>query len=157
MPEIKEFSTAVKAAEDWIDDLQRRLGWHDRERTYHALLATLHPLRDSLTRDEAIYVERNCRRCCWHPGARGAACSRAAFLERIRDGVHRDPGIDAEEVACAVLPCSRHVCRRRRSRMPRPQRQSRCTMAKLRQRLAHEYFCTIEHDLLLIAVVARGC
>ena len=56
MPEIKEFSTAVKAAEDWIDDLQRRLGWHDRERTYHALLATLHPLRDSLMRDEAIYV-----------------------------------------------------------------------------------------------------
>ena len=103
MPEIKEFSTAVKAAEDWIDDLQRRLGWHDRERTYHALLATLHPLRDSLTRDEAIYVERNCRRCCWHPGARGAACSRAAFLERIRDGVHRDPGIDAEEVARAVF------------------------------------------------------
>jgi uncharacterized protein (DUF2267 family) len=56
MPEIKEFSTAVKAAEDWIDDLQRRLGWHDRERAYRALLATLHSLRDSLTRDEAIYV-----------------------------------------------------------------------------------------------------
>jgi len=35
MPEIKEFSIAVKAAEDWIDDLQRRLGWHDRERAYH--------------------------------------------------------------------------------------------------------------------------
>jgi uncharacterized protein (DUF2267 family) len=56
MPEIKEFSIAVKAAEDWIDDLQRRLGWHDRERVYHALLAALHPLRDSLTRDEAIYL-----------------------------------------------------------------------------------------------------
>ena len=39
----------------------------------------------------------------WHPGARGAAPSRAAFLERIRDGVHRDPGIDAEEVASAAF------------------------------------------------------
>jgi uncharacterized protein (DUF2267 family) len=110
MPEIKEFSIAVKATEDWIDDLQRRLGWHDRERAYHALLATLHPLRDSLTRDEAIYVGaqlppllRGLYYEGWHPGARGAAPSRAAFLERIRDGVHRDPGIDAEEVARAVF------------------------------------------------------
>ena len=110
MPEIKEFSIAVKAAEDWIDDLQRRLGWHDRRRAYDALLATLHPLRDSLTRDEAIYVGaqlppllRGLYYEGWHPGARGAAPSRAAFLERIRDGVHRDPGIDAEEVARAVF------------------------------------------------------
>src|SRR3974377_1490064 len=36
-------------------------------------------------------------------GAHGAARSCAAFLERIRDGVHRDPGIDAEEVARAVF------------------------------------------------------
>ena len=110
MPEIKEFSTAVKADEDWIGDLQRRLGWHDRERAYRALLAALHPLRDSLTRDEAIYVGaqlppllRGLYYEGWHPGARGAARSRAAFLERIRDGVHRDPGIDAEEVASAVF------------------------------------------------------
>ncbi len=29
--------------------------------------------------------------------------SRDAFLERIREGVHRDPGIDAEQVAHAVF------------------------------------------------------
>ena len=38
-----------------------------------------------------------------HPGARGAAHSRTAFLERIHDGMHRDPGVDAEEVARAVF------------------------------------------------------
>jgi hypothetical protein len=36
MSEIKEFSIAVKATEDWIDDLQRRLDWHDRERAYQS-------------------------------------------------------------------------------------------------------------------------
>ncbi len=110
MPEIKELSIAVKAAEDWIDDLQRRLGWHDRERVYHALPAALHSLRDSLTRDEASYLGaqlppllRGLYYEGWHFGARGTVRSRAAFLERIRDGVHRDPGIDAEEVARAVF------------------------------------------------------
>jgi uncharacterized protein (DUF2267 family) len=34
----------------------RRLGWHDRERSYLALLAALHALRDCLPRDEAVYV-----------------------------------------------------------------------------------------------------
>jgi uncharacterized protein (DUF2267 family) len=29
--------------------------------------------------------------------------SRAAFLERVHDGVHRDPGIDSEDVARAVF------------------------------------------------------
>ncbi len=110
MPGIQELSDAVNATEDWIDDLMRRLGWHDRERVYRVLLATLHALRDSLARDEAVYVGaqlppllRGLYYEGWHPGTRGAAGSRAAFLERIHDGVHRDPGVDAEEVARAVF------------------------------------------------------
>ena len=106
MPETKELSIAVKAAEDWIDDVQRRLGWHDRERVYHALLAALHPLRDSLTRNGAIYLGAQLPPLLrgfyyegWHFGARGTVRSRAA----IRDGVHRDPAIDAEEVARVVF------------------------------------------------------
>jgi len=74
MPEIKELSIAVKAAEDWIDDLQRRLGWHDREKVYRALLGALHPLREC------------------------AAAPR--FWNAF---VHRDPAIDAEEVARVVF------------------------------------------------------
>ncbi len=110
MPEIQELSTAVEAVEDWIDDLLRRLGWHDREKVYRALLAALHALRDALGQDEAIYVGaqlppllRGLYYEGWHPGARGAAFSRNTFLERIHDGVHRDPGIDAEQVSRAVF------------------------------------------------------
>ena len=110
MSEIKELSLAVNATDDWIDDLLRRLGWHDRERDFRALLAGLHALRDSLSRDEAVYVGaqlppllRGLYYEGWHPGAGGAARSRSAFLERIHDGVHRDPGVNAEEVARAVF------------------------------------------------------
>ncbi len=110
MPGIQELSIAVKAAEDWIDDLLRRLGWHDRERVYRVLLATLHALRDAVARDEAVYLGaqlppllRGLYYEGWHPGTRGAAGSRAAFLGRIHDGVNRDPGVDAEEVARGVF------------------------------------------------------
>lgn len=47
--EIEELSAAVKASDDWIDDLVRRLDWHDRRRVYLALVATLHALRDAVT------------------------------------------------------------------------------------------------------------
>jgi uncharacterized protein (DUF2267 family) len=100
----------VNATEEWIDDLMRRLGWRDRSKVYLVVLATLHALRDAVARDEAIYIGaqfpallRGLYYEGWHPGARPAARSRTAFLERIHDGVHRDPGVDAEEVARAVF------------------------------------------------------
>lgn len=110
VPEIEQLSIAVNATEEWIDDLMRRLGWRDRSKVYVVLLATLHALRDAVARDEAIYVGaqfpallRGLYYEGWHPGARPAARSRTAFLERIHDGAHRDPGVDAEEVARAVF------------------------------------------------------
>ena len=134
MPEIKEFSSAVKAGEDWIDDLQRRLGWHDRERAYRALLATLHPLRDSLTRDEAIYVGaqlppllRGLYYEGWHPGARGAARSHAAFLEPFVTAYIATLALMAKRWPPPLSPCSRRGSLRRSLKAPRPQRQSRCT------------------------------
>ena len=110
MTTISDLNTAVAAAEDWVDDLMRRLGWQDRERVYRALLATLHALRDCLARDEAVYIGAQLPTLLrglyyegWHPGAGPAAWSRSAFLERIHDGMHRDPGIDTEQVARAVF------------------------------------------------------
>lgn len=110
MPEIQELQIALKETDDWVDDLMHRLDWHDRERVFRALLAALHALRDSLKRDEAVCIGSQLPALLrgfyyegWHPGGRGAAPSRAAFLERIHDGVHRDPGVDAEAVARAVF------------------------------------------------------
>lgn len=110
MSRLEELSIAAKATEEWIDELMRRLGWTDRERVFLALLAALHALRDAVARDEAVYIGAQLPALLrgfyyegWHPGRRLATRSRAAFLERIHDGVHRDPGIDAEEVARAVF------------------------------------------------------
>jgi uncharacterized protein (DUF2267 family) len=110
MTTISDLNTAVPATEDWIDDLKQRLGWEDRARVYLALLATLHALRDCIARDEAIYIGAQLPTLLrglyyegWHPGARPATRSRRAFLERIHDGVHRDPGVDTEQVVRAVF------------------------------------------------------
>ena len=111
MANIQDLKKAVPDVEVWLADLKRRLQWHDREKVYLALMATLHALRDSLPRDEAIYVGaqlpvllRGLYYEGWHPSGRIAhARSRDAFLARIQEGVHREPGIDAEQVAHAVL------------------------------------------------------
>ncbi len=110
MPNIPDLDAAVRATEDWVDELMQRLGWRDRERVYRALLVALHALRDVLVRDESVFLGaqlpallRGLYYDGWHPGARPAAESRGAFLERIHDGLHRDPGVDAEHVARCVF------------------------------------------------------
>jgi len=110
MIEIHDFQAAAQSAEEWLDDVTKRLGWHDRARAYSALVAALHALRDCFERDEAIYLGASLPVLLrgfyfegWH-GRRGAAMKkRDLFLARIHDGVHRDPAVDPEHVARAVL------------------------------------------------------
>ncbi len=110
MAEIKEFDAAARAAQEWIEELTRRLGWRDREKAHAAFIASLHALRDCLPAHEAIFLGDHLTpllRGLYYEGWRLAKYSvlrdRDAFLERIREGVHRDPGIDAENVARVVL------------------------------------------------------
>lgn len=111
MMNIYNLEKAVSDGEAWLTDLKQRLQWRDREKVCLALIVTLHALRDSLPRDEAVYLGaqlpvllRGLYYEGWHPSARIArAKSRSAFVERIQEGLHRDPGIDAEKVADAVF------------------------------------------------------
>lgn len=110
MTAFPQLDRAAEAAADWINDLTQRLGWHDRDKAYLALIASLHALRDSLPPDEAVFLG-NCLTPLlrglyyegWHMEREPRFEDRDAVLERIREGVHRDPGIDAEEVARAVF------------------------------------------------------
>ncbi|MER9483422.1 DUF2267 domain-containing protein [Mesorhizobium sp. M0494] len=105
-----DLNNALQSTQNWISDLMWRLRWHDREQVYQALIATLHALRDSLDRDEAVYMGAQLPALLrgfyyegWHPGRRAIARNRNSFLDRIHDGVHRDPAVDPEEVARSVL------------------------------------------------------
>jgi uncharacterized protein (DUF2267 family) len=111
MEAFARFDLAARDAAQWVDDLARRLGWLDREKACVALLAALHGLRDSMPPREAALLGQAMTplvRGLYFEGWRmarpsAAFTSRDGFLERIRDGVHRDAGIDAEQVARAVL------------------------------------------------------
>ncbi len=110
MTDTEEFDVAAHAAGEWVNELQRRLGWLHRDRTYAALIATLHALRDSLPAHEAVFLGDHLTPLLrglyyegWRMSKYSALKSRDSFLERIREGVHRDPGIDAEQVARVVL------------------------------------------------------
>lgn len=106
-----ELKTALKETEGWIDDLMERLGWHDRERAYRVLIAGLHAVRDSLPWGEAVHLGaylppllRGLYYEGWHPRDGGLPLRRRrAFLERIHDSVHHDPGVDPELAARALL------------------------------------------------------
>jgi uncharacterized protein (DUF2267 family) len=107
---LHDLDGVIREATAWVDDLTLRLGWRDRNKAYSALIAALHALRDWLPRDEAIYLGaclppllRGLYYEGWHAAAHLAARSRQAFLERIHDGVHREPGVDPEQVAHAVF------------------------------------------------------
>lgn len=105
-----DLNNALQSTQNWISDLMWRLRWHDREQVYQALIATLHALRDCLNPDEAVYMGAQLPALLrgfyyegWHPGRRATARNRNSFLDRIHDGVHRDPAVDPKEVARSVL------------------------------------------------------
>jgi len=110
MSQIQDFDEAVRSAEEWVDDITKRLGWRDSARGYLALLAAHRALRDCLQRDDAIYLGaqlpillRGLYYDGWHRGAHSVARKRDAFLGRIHDSIHRDPAVDPEHVARAAL------------------------------------------------------
>jgi uncharacterized protein (DUF2267 family) len=109
MPSDPDFNPHVKATDEWLDELMRDLAWHDRQRSWSALLSVLHALRDGLGREEAFYLGaqlpvllRGFYYEGWHPRIHRTV-SRDAFLERIRDGLHHDVAVDAERVARVVM------------------------------------------------------
>jgi uncharacterized protein (DUF2267 family) len=134
MTGIQTLDTAVGATEEWINALMARLGWQGKERTYLALLAALHALRDALPRDEADYLGvqlpvllRGLYFEGWHPASHiQRAKSRSAFVERIQEG---GTGIRASMPKGSPMPCLPYLpsaCRLERSSTRRQRRRRRC-------------------------------
>ncbi len=104
---IQLLDKEILASGEWIDDLRKRLGWQDRGMVYLALKAALHALRDGLPREEAVLLGASLPLLLrgayfegWHMRDEPLPLQdREAFFERIRDGVNRSLGVDAEQVA----------------------------------------------------------
>jgi uncharacterized protein (DUF2267 family) len=110
MEDPPELGAAVATVRDWVSDLMRRLEWQERSTAFRALLASFHALRDCLPRDEAVYLGlalpvllRGLYFEGWRPARPAPAKTRKVFLQRVHDGVNRDPGVDVEQVAHAVF------------------------------------------------------
>lgn len=58
-----DFNNALEVTQNWISDLMWRLRWHDRERVYQALIATLHALRDCLNSTTPFTWAHGCQLC----------------------------------------------------------------------------------------------
>ena len=96
---LESIDHTVQLTHLWINDLDRRLEWNDKARSYRLLKAVLHALRDSLKVNEAAdlgaqlpgllrgaYYEQ------WRPAATPVRNrSLEEFLTRVKDSFRRDP------------------------------------------------------------------
>jgi len=96
---LEGLERTVQLTHIWINDLDRRLKWNDKPRSYRLLKAVLHALRDSLKINEAAdlgaqlpgllrgaYYEQ------WHPAATPVKERNIEqFLNRVNESFKRDP------------------------------------------------------------------
>jgi uncharacterized protein (DUF2267 family) len=108
---VAAFDKTIEKTNIWLNELQAILAWDDRERTYHALRAVLHAVRDRLPPHEAVdfgaqlpMLVRGFFYDGWHPADKPLKYrNRQRFLERVAKNA---PGIgeaDLERVATAVF------------------------------------------------------
>ncbi|RMH44555.1 MAG: DUF2267 domain-containing protein [Alphaproteobacteria bacterium] len=108
---LKIIDEAVQTANIWVNEVNERTGWEDKERAYRLLRAVLHAVRDNLTPDEAadlgdqlptlirgIYYE------AWNPSKTPKRIRKKdAFIEEVQKAFRTDPLGDPEIAIGAVL------------------------------------------------------
>jgi uncharacterized protein (DUF2267 family) len=108
---LESLDHTVQLTHIWINDLDERLGWDHRPRTYRLLKAVLHALRDWLQVNEAVdfaaqlpqllrgaYYEQ------WRPAATPVRKrGKADFLGRIDACFKADPLDDTEQTVTTVF------------------------------------------------------
>lgn len=108
---LEALDRTVQLTHVWINDLDRRLAWNNKARSYRLLKAVLHALRDSLLVNEAVdlgaqlpellrgaYYEQ------WRPATTPLKLrSIESFVERVSESFHRDPLPDPSMAIIAVF------------------------------------------------------
>jgi uncharacterized protein (DUF2267 family) len=108
---LESLDHTVQLTHVWINDLDGRLEWNDKARSYRLLKAVLHALRDSLRVNEAVdlgaqlpgllrgaYYEQ------WRPAATPVKNRHVEdFLARVNESFKRDPLADPAKAAMGVF------------------------------------------------------
>ena len=111
MTGLDVFDTTVQKTHIWLNEIMQELGWEDRYKAYLGLRTTLHALRDRLPVAEAAQLAAQLPMLIrglyyegWDPTGKPQKVRHIeAFLTPIREHFRNDPGVDAEQVARAVL------------------------------------------------------
>jgi uncharacterized protein (DUF2267 family) len=112
------FESTIQTTNVWLNDVQERLGWGDRQHAYRALRAALHALRDRLPVDQVAALAAQLPMLVrgfyyegWHPhGLAVRERHLEEFLGHIGAAFRDEPAVDPEEVARAVFSVvSKHV------------------------------------------------
>ena len=108
---LEGIERTVQLTHIWINDLDERLGWDDKRRSYRLLRAVLQSLRDWLPINEAADMAAQLPELLrgafyehWRPGTTPVReRSKAEFLRRIVRAFEADPTIRTEEAVTEVF------------------------------------------------------
>lgn len=108
---LESIDHSVQLAHTWINDLDTRLGWDNKHRSYRLLRVVLQAVRDWLPVNEAakfgaqlptllrgVYYEH------WRPAASPVKHrSKADLMARVADAFEKDPIVFTSEAVTAVF------------------------------------------------------
>lgn len=108
---LEGIERTVQLAHIWINDLDDRLGWDDKRRSYRLLRAVLQALRDWLPVNEAADLAAQLPELLrgafyehWRPSTTPVRDrGKPEFLRRIVRAFEADPTIQAEEAVMEVF------------------------------------------------------
>ncbi|MCU4654769.1 DUF2267 domain-containing protein [Roseibacterium sp. SDUM158016] len=108
---LKIIDESVQQANVWINEVDYRAGWANKQRAYRLMRAVLQALRDHLSPDEAAQLSAQLPifvRGIYYEGYDPSKTpvverSKAGFIERVQAAFQGDPMGDAEHAIGAVF------------------------------------------------------
>ena len=108
---LKIIDESVQQANSWINEVNDRTGWDNKQRAYRLLRAVLHAVRDHLGPGEAAQLAaqmpviiRGIYYDGWNPSKTPVKeRSKAGFLAQVEPAFRTDPLGDAEAAVAAVF------------------------------------------------------
>lgn len=108
---LKMIDSAVESANVWINEVDFRTGWDNKQRAYRLMRQVLHVIRDHLSVDEAAQLGaqlpmlvRGIYYDGWNPSKTPVILREPeAFVAKVQEAFRTDPMDDAEEAIAAVI------------------------------------------------------